>query len=95
MNRLPVLPVGDASFESIRRNGHLYMDKARYFFELADRGEYYFLSRPRRFGKSLAVSTLKCLFEGKRELFEGLWTRNIRIGVVVEFEPIMGSPGFE
>ena len=73
MNTLPNLPVGDASFESIRQNGHVYVDKTRHFFDLADRGKYYFLSRPRRFGKSLAVSTLKCLFEGKKELFHGLW----------------------
>ncbi|MFP4390445.1 MAG: AAA family ATPase, partial [Desulfococcaceae bacterium] len=73
MTRLPNLPVGDASFESIRGNGDLYVDKTRHFFDLVNRGKYYFLSRPRRFGKSLTVSTLRCLFQGKRELFEGLW----------------------
>ncbi|MFP4308629.1 MAG: AAA family ATPase [Desulfococcaceae bacterium] len=73
MNRLPTLPIGKSSFESIREKNDLYVDKTRHIFELVDRGEYYFLSRPRRFGKSLTVSTLKCLFEGKRELFEGLW----------------------
>jgi hypothetical protein len=73
MTRLPNLPVGKSSFESIRQDGDLYVDKTRHIFDLVDRGQYYFLSRPRRFGKSLTVSTLKCLFEGKRELFEGLW----------------------
>ncbi len=67
------LPVGDSSFRSIRENGYLYVDKTRHFFELARRGKYYFLSRPRRFGKSLTVSALKHLFQGRKELFEGLW----------------------
>jgi hypothetical protein len=49
------------------------VDKTRHFFQLADQAKYYFLSRPRRFGKSLTVSTLRCLFEGRRDLFEGLW----------------------
>ncbi|WP_028573213.1 ATP-binding protein [Desulfonatronum lacustre] len=73
MSRLPNLPVGKSSFESIRENKDLYVDKTRWIHQMASRGEYYFLSRPRRFGKSLTVSTLRCLFEGRRELFEGLW----------------------
>jgi hypothetical protein len=73
MKRLPNLPVGKSSFERIRQVGDVYVDKTRYIFEMVDQGQPYFLSRPRRFGKSLTVSTLKCLFEGKRERFEGLW----------------------
>jgi hypothetical protein len=73
MPRLPNLPVGDSSFESIRRDNQLYVDKTRHLYRMVDQGKYYFLSRPRRFGKSLTVSTLRCLFEGRRELFEGLW----------------------
>lgn len=75
MKKLPNLPIGKSSFESIRQRNDLYVDKTRHIFQMADEGEYYFMSRPRRFGKSLTVSTLKCLFEGKKELFEGLWIR--------------------
>jgi len=73
MTKLINLPIGDASFESIRRNGLLYVDKTRHIFEMVDKGKYYFLSRPRRFGKSLTVSTLQCLFQGKKDLFTDLW----------------------
>ncbi len=73
MKELQRLPVGKSSFESIRENNDLYVDKTRHIFQMIDRGMFYFLSRPRRFGKSLTVSTLKCLFQGRKELFEGLW----------------------
>ena len=73
MAKLRKLPIGDASFESIRNSGCLYVDKTRHIYKMADEGKYYFLARPRRFGKSLTVSTLRCLFEGKKELFDGLW----------------------
>ncbi len=73
MALLKKLPVGDASFESIRRNERVYVDKTRHIFKMADEGKYYFMSRPRRFGKSLTVSTLRCLFQGKKDLFDGLW----------------------
>ena len=73
MKKLQKLPIGNPSFEIIRRNNQLYVDKTRYIFKIADEGMYYFMSRPRRFGKSLTVSTLRCLFQGKKELFEGLW----------------------
>ncbi|MDM8551790.1 ATP-binding protein [Desulfobacterales bacterium HSG2] len=73
MKKLPNLPIGDSSFESIREGRQLYVDKTRHIFQMADQGKYYFISRPRRFGKSLTVSTLKCLFQGKKELFKGLW----------------------
>ncbi len=73
MNTLQILPIGDSSFESIRQGNCLYVDKTRHFFQMATQGKYYFLSRPRRFGKSLTISTLRCLFQGRRDLFEGLW----------------------
>ncbi|MBF0099868.1 MAG: AAA family ATPase, partial [Desulfobacterales bacterium] len=75
MSKLQRLPVGDSSFESIRGNNILYVDKTRHIFQLVDEGKYYFLSRPRRFGKSLTVSTLRCLFQGRQELFNGLWIK--------------------
>lgn len=73
MKKLQNLPIGKSSFESIRGKNDLYMDKTRHIFQLVDEGEYYFLSRPRGFGKSLTVSTLRCLFQGRKELFDGLW----------------------
>jgi len=73
MPSLKKLPVGIQAFETIRKNGYLYVDKTEFIFRMADEGMFYFLARPRRFGKSLLVSVLKCLFQGKRELFEGLW----------------------
>ncbi len=61
------------NFEKLRQEGYLYVDKTEYIWNLINpAGESYFLSRPRRFGKSLTVSTLKAVFEGKKELFQGL-----------------------
>ena len=62
------------TFENLRKRGYSYVDKTAILKQLADdsRGGQFFIARPRRFGKSLAVSTLKCLFEGKRDLFTGL-----------------------
>ena len=61
------------NFEKLRQAGYLYVDKTEYIWKLINpAGESYFLSRPRRFGKSLTVSTLKAVFEGKKELFQGL-----------------------
>ena len=65
-------PIGIQSFEKIRSGGYVYVDKTDLIHSLANDGEIYFLSRPRRFGKSLLVSTLEAYFEGKKELFEGL-----------------------
>ncbi|GIV29108.1 MAG: ATPase AAA [Bacteroidia bacterium] len=67
------LPIGIQSFEEIRKGNYIYVDKTPYLHQMISNGKYYFLSRPRRFGKSLTVDTIKCLFEGKRELFEGLY----------------------
>ena len=66
------LPIGIQNFEKIRNDGYLYVDKTEIVYRLATSGSYFFLSRPRRFGKSLLLSTLQAYFEGKRELFEGL-----------------------
>lgn len=65
-------PIGIQSFEDLRREGYLYVDKTEHIYRLVATGKPYFLSRPRRFGKSLLLSTLKAYFEGKKELFEGL-----------------------
>ena len=65
-------PIGIQNFEDLRRNGYAYVDKTQFVYKLADEGKYYFLSRPRRFGKRLFLSTLEAYFQGKKELFEGL-----------------------
>ncbi len=68
------LPLDQPVFEKVRKGGFLYVDKTREIYRiLEDKGTYYFLSRPRRFGKSLLISTLESLFLGKKELFEGLY----------------------
>ena len=64
-------PIGIQSFEKIRQGGYVYVDKTDLVYKLA-KGSVYFLARPRRFGKSLLMSTLRCYFEGRRDLFEGL-----------------------
>ena len=67
------LPVGIQSFEKIRKDGYLYVDKTDIIWQLANRNKTYnYLSRPRRFGKSVLVDTLEAYFLGKKELFEGL-----------------------
>lgn len=65
-------PIGIQSFEKVREEGYTYVDKTGDIFKLASEGSYYFLSRPRRFGKSLLLSTMRAYFEGRRELFDGL-----------------------
>ena len=67
-------PVGVQSFESIRKDGYLYVDKTALIYKMITEGKPYFLSRPRRFGKSLLISTLAAVFEGRRELFEAFTT---------------------
>ena len=66
------LPIGMQSFAKLREGGYAYADKTRYIYELVSGSQQYFLSRPRRFGKSLFLSTLKAYWEGRKELFEGL-----------------------
>ena len=70
--QLRKLPIGIQTFENIRREGYVYVDKTALIYRLVTTGKPYFLSRPRRFGKSLLLSTLESYFEGRRELFEGL-----------------------
>lgn len=71
---LKKLPIGVSSLQGMIDEGYLYVDKTREIHKLfAQGGKYYFLSRPRRFGKSLLISTLKEIFSGNRELFKGLW----------------------
>lgn len=65
-------PIGVQNFEKLRKSGDLYVDKTGYVRKLVESGGIYFLGRPRRFGKSLLLSTLQAFFEGKRELFKGL-----------------------
>ena len=65
-------PVGIQTFSEIIEDNYLYIDKTEYVYRMASSGKYFFLSRPRRFGKSLLTSTLRSYFEGRRELFDGL-----------------------
>ena len=65
-------PIGIQNFQSLREDGYAYVDKTAFVHELAQNGKYYFLSRPRRFGKSLLLSTIEAYFQGKKELFKGL-----------------------
>lgn len=65
-------PIGIQDFEKLRKEGYCYIDKTSCVYDLVQKGSYYFLSRPRRFGKSLLISTLEAYFEGKKDLFEGL-----------------------
>ncbi|MFB9146635.1 AAA family ATPase [Halomonas alkalicola] len=67
------LPIGIQSFEKLRKEGCYYVDKTPLLHRLVEEGGYYFLSRPRRFGKSLLLDTLACLFEGREALFHGLY----------------------
>ena len=65
-------PIGIQNFEKMRTGGFVYVDKTAQIYKLAATGSYYFLSRPRRFGKSLLVSTMEAYFQGRKELFKGL-----------------------
>ena len=65
-------PIGIQNFRTLREDGYLYIDKTELIYKLVDTGCYYLLSRPRRFGKSLLVSTLEAYFQGKKEQFKGL-----------------------
>ena len=67
------LPLGLQDFRKIIENGFLYVDKTEYVFRIASNPGAYFLSRPRRFGKSITVAVLHELYSGSRELFQGLW----------------------
>ena len=70
---LQTLPIGEQSFIKLRSKNRLYVDKTEYIYRMIQDGTCYFLSRPRRFGKSLLLNTIEAYFQGKRELFEGLY----------------------
>ena len=72
MNKLRFLPIGIQTFEELRTKNCIYVDKTAFIDSLVRNGKPYFLSRPRRFGKSLFLSTLRSYFEGRKDLFEGL-----------------------
>ena len=65
-------PIGLQNFQGLREDGYVYIDKTAFVYEMAQNGKYYFLSRPRRFGKSLLLSTIEAYYQGKKELFKGL-----------------------
>ena len=67
-----IYPIGIQTFEKIIKGGFVYVDKTDLIYSLVTQGQIYFLSRPRRFGKSLLLSTIRAYFEGKKELFAGL-----------------------
>ena len=67
------LPIGIQDFSELIGGNYVYVDKTKYYHRLITKGKYYFLSRPRRFGKSLLINTLKEILEGNRDLFQGLW----------------------
>ncbi|MEM6397225.1 MAG: AAA family ATPase [Bacteroidota bacterium] len=70
---LPRLPIGQQYFRGIREEGSLYIDKTEHIYNLIRSSKYFFLARPRRFGKSLTLSVISELFQGSQELFKGLW----------------------
>ena len=72
MDQMITYPIGEASFTNLREDNAVYVDKTALIYQLVKQGRYYFLSRPRRFGKSLLVSTLEAYFQGRKELFTGL-----------------------
>lgn len=71
MNKIQKLPVGIQEFEKLRNEGYVYLDKTSLIWKMVNEGCYYFLSRPRRFGKSLLMSTIQTFFEGKKQYFDG------------------------
>lgn len=77
MDQVPLqnLPIGEQDFPLLREGGFLYVDKTEYLHRLITTGKVYFISRPRRFGKSLMISTLEAIFKGRKELFDGLWIK--------------------
>ncbi len=77
MEQLKNLPIGIQDFESLILDNYLYVDKTAIMYQLVSTGRYYFLSRPRRFGKSLFLTTLKAYFLGKKDLFKGMAVENL------------------
>ena len=84
------LPIGIQTFEKIIEGNYCYVDKTPLIARLVDQGEYYFLSRPRRFGKSLLLDTISQAFMGRKDLFKGLflednwdWSKNTLLSVLI------------
>lgn len=77
MEQMRKLPIGIQTFEEIRSGGYLYVDKTEMVYQIANIGKPYFLSRPRRFGKSLLISTFESYFQGRKDLFQGLAIENL------------------
>ena len=73
------LPIGVQDFQKLREGNFVYVDKTRHLYDLIRKGSVYFLSRPRRFGKSLMISTLDAIFNGQRELFKNTWITRLFI----------------
>ncbi len=86
-----ILPIGVQDFKSLRKDGFLYIDKTQFLYRLVHKGKVYFLSRPRRFGKSLFLSTLAAYFSGEKELFKGLYIEKAE----EEFAARMGCEPWE
>ncbi|MGP1460893.1 MAG: AAA family ATPase [Bacteroides sp.] len=80
------MPVGEQSFQNLRNDGCVYVDKTRYIYNIITQGRAYFLSRPRRFGKSLLLSTIEAYFLGKKELFKGLYLEHAELELAAEEE---------
>ena len=86
------LPISVQDFEKLRTDHFLYVDKTEYIYKLARQNVQYFLSRPRRFGKSLFLSSLKAFWEGRRELFEGLKIEKLVDGKLENRNRISSDP---
>ena len=71
-------PIGIQNFEKLRKDGYFYVDKTALLYRLVKTGSYYFLSRPRRFGKSLMISTLQAYFEGKKNCLKAWPSNNLK-----------------
>lgn len=87
---LQKLPIGEQDFETLRRENRLYIDKTELICQMIQDGTYYFLSRPRRFGKSLLLSTIEAYFLGKQELFNGLYIANQEHDII----PLLYQTGY-
>ena len=79
-----IMPVGEQSFENLRNDNAIYVDKTKYIYRIITSGRVFFLSRPRRFGKSLLLSTLEAYFLGKKELFKGLFLEQTELELAAE-----------
>ncbi|HOK03205.1 MAG TPA: AAA family ATPase, partial [Spirochaetota bacterium] len=95
--KLKKLPIGQSSFENLIKEDMLYVDKTELIFKMITTAQFYFLSRPRRFGKSLLISTLQEIFKGKKELFKNLWIYNADYNweshpvIIIDFNQILSD----